>query len=114
MHRNGADLNVTAVSITAALLAIIAPVMHLGQPVQLIAVLGGILAGPGGLAARLATKSPWAECLLIGLAANVATLMVISLGAADLHLWYPGIELIIPVMTCLLGIALITRGRVNA
>jgi hypothetical protein len=109
MHRNGVGLAVTAVSIATALLAIIAPVMHMGQPIQLIAVLGGILLGPGSLACRLATESRWGECLLIGLAVNVATLMMISLGAVDLHLWHPGIELIIPVTTCLLGIALVRR-----
>jgi hypothetical protein len=109
MHRNGADLTVSTASIATALLAVIAPVMHVGQPIQLIAVLGGVLLGPGSLACRLMTKSRWAECLLIGVAANIATLMMISLGAVDLHLWHPGIELIIPVMTCLLGIALMRR-----
>lgn len=114
MHRNGADLTVAAVSIATALLAIIAPARHMGQPVQLIAVIGGILLGPGSLACRLATKSRWTECLLIGVAVNIATLMMLSLGAVDLHVWHPGIELIIPVVTCLLSIALVrteSRGR---
>jgi hypothetical protein len=103
--------NVTIATVAAALavLAIAAPAMSIGQPVQFLATLGGILLGPGALACRLATGSRWTECLILGLAIDVAALMVLALTAVAVHFWQPKVELIIPAATCVLAIVLYRR-----
>jgi uncharacterized membrane protein YoaK (UPF0700 family) len=109
MSNNRTDVTVITASAMLAVLAIVAPVISIGQPIQFIATLGGILLGPGSLACRLATRSQWAECLLIGLALNIAALMLLALAAVALHFWHPKIELIIPAVTCVLAILLYSR-----
>jgi hypothetical protein len=102
-------LAIITTSAVVAVLAIVAPLLSIGQPIQFIAVFGGILLGPGSLAYRLATGSKWAECLTVGVALNIAALMMVALVAVALHLWHPKVELIIPAVTCGLAIVLYRR-----
>jgi hypothetical protein len=104
-----ADVTAATAAAVLAVLAIAAPVMSMGQPVQFLAVLGGILLGPGALACRLATGSRWGECLMVGVAVDIAALMVLALTAVAVHFWHPKVELIIPAVTCVLAIVLYRR-----
>ena len=56
MSNNRIDVTIITASGLLAVLAIAAPILSIGQPIQFLAVLGGILLGPGGLAYRLATS----------------------------------------------------------
>lgn len=109
MSNNRIDVTVITASGVLAVVAIVAPVIGIGQPIQFLAVLGGILLGPGGLAYRLATGSKWGECLIVGITLNIAALMVLALVAIAVHFWHPKVELIIPVATCVLAVLLYRR-----
>ena len=113
MNSNRTDITIIVASAALAILAIVMPVINIGQPIQFIAALCGILLGPGCLAYRLATGSKWGECLMVGLAVNVAALMMLALVSVSLHLWHPKIELAIPVATCVLAIVLYRRRNQN-
>ena len=113
MNSNRTEITVIAASAVLAILAIAMPVIDVGQPIQFIAALGGILLGPGCLAYRLATGSRWGECLMVGLAVNVAALMMLALVSVSLHVWHPKIELAIPATTCVLAIVLYRRRNRN-
>ena len=113
MNSDRTDLTIITASSVVAVLAIAAAILGIGQPIQFIAALGGILLGPGCLAYRLATGSRWGECLMVGLAVNVAALMMLALVSVALHLWHPKIELVIPATTCVLAIALYRRRNQN-
>ena len=113
MNSKRTEIAIIAGSAVLAILAIAMPVINVGQPVQFIAALGGILFGPGCLAYRLATASRWGECLMVGLAVNVAALMMLALVSVSLHLWHPKIELAIPATTCVLAIVLYRRRDQN-
>lgn len=104
-----ADVTITAMAAALAVLAIAAPAVSIGQPVQLLATLGALLLGPGALAYRIATGSRWIECLIVGVAIDIAALMVLALTAVAVHSWHPKVELIIPAATCVLAIALYRR-----
>jgi len=104
-----ADVTIATVAAALAVLAIAAPAMSIGQPVQFLATLGGILLGPGALAYRIATGSRWIECLIVGVAIDIAALMVLALTAVAVHFWHPKVELIIPAATCVLAIVLYRR-----
>ena len=104
------DLIILSAAAVLAAAAIAAPVLGAGQPVALLAVLGGILLGPGSLGYRLATGSKWAECLTIGVALNVAAVMLLALVAVAVHFWHPKVELVIPLATCVLAAVLYRRG----
>ncbi|TVZ07108.1 hypothetical protein EAS64_07280 [Trebonia kvetii] len=110
MTNDRTGVTIVTASTVVAVLAIAAPIIGIGQPIQFVATLGGILLGPGSLAYRLATGSKWSECLMVGVALNFSTLMLLALTAVVLHFWHPMIELIIPAATCLLAI-LLTRRR---
>ena len=109
MSNNRIDVTIITASGLLAVLAIAAPILSIGQPIQFLAVLGGILLGPGGLAYRLATGSKWGECLIVGVTLNIAALMVLALVAVAVHFWHPKVELIIPAVTCVLAIVLYRR-----
>lgn len=109
MSSNRADVTAVATSAVLAILAIVAPLISVGQPIQFIATLGGVILGPGSLAYRLVTGAKWAECLMVGLALNIAALMMLALVTVALHFWHPKVELIIPAVTCLLAIVLYRR-----
>ena len=113
MNSNRTEISIIAASSVLAILAIAMPVINVGQPIQFIASLGGVLLGPGCLAYRLATGSRWGECLMVGLAVNVAALMMLALVSVSLHLWHPKIELAIPATTCVLAIVLHRRRNQN-
>src|SRR5579863_888337 len=102
MSNNRTDVTIITASGVLAVVAIVAPVIGIGQPIEFLAVLGGILLGPGGLAYRLGTGSKWGECLMVGTTLNIASLMVLALVAVAVHFWHPKVELIIPVATCVL------------
>lgn len=106
---NRTTLTIIITSAVVAVLAIMTPLLNVGQPTQFIAVFGGVLLGPGSLAYRLATGSKWTECLTVGVALNLAALMMVALVAVALHFWHPKVELIIPVVTCGLAIVLYRR-----
>jgi uncharacterized membrane protein YoaK (UPF0700 family) len=106
MDNSRADVTVITASAVLAVLAIVVPIISIGQPIQFIATLGGILLGPGSLAYRLATRAKWNDCLMLGVALNIAILMVLALAAVAFHFWHPKVELIIPASTCVLAIAL--------
>lgn len=110
MSNNRTDVTIITASGVLAVVAIVAPLIGIGQPIQFLAVLGGILLGPGGLAYRLATGSKWGECLMVGITLNIAALMVLALVAIAVHFWHPKVELIIPVATCVLAVLLYRRG----
>jgi hypothetical protein len=108
------DLTIITVSAVLAVLAIVTPIIRVGGPIQFLAVLGGILLGPGGLAYRLATGSSWGQCLMVGLALNIAALAMLALAIIAVHFWHPKVELIIPAVTCLLAVVLYRRhGQVD-
>jgi hypothetical protein len=109
MSDNRIDVTIITVSGALAVLAIVAPVVSIGQPIQFLATLGGILLGPGSLAYRLATGAKWSECLMVGITLNIAALMMLALVAVAIHFWHPKVELIIPLATCVLAIALFRR-----
>jgi phosphatidylserine synthase len=109
MTGNRTGVTIVTASAVVAVLAMVTPLVGAGQPAQLIAVLGGVILGPGSLAYRLATGSAWAECLTIGVALNLAAVMMIALAAVSLHFWHPKIELIIPAVTCALAVVLYRR-----
>ena len=109
MNSNRTDAAIIYVSAAVAVLAIAAPLIKIGQPVQFLVVLGGILAGPGSLAYRLLSKAKWPECLMVGLALNVAALMVIGFAIVAVNFWHPKVELLIPVTTCVLALVLYRR-----
>jgi phosphatidylserine synthase len=46
---------------------------------------------------------------MVGVALNIAALMVIALVTIALHFWHPKIELIIPVTTCVLAVLIYSR-----
>ncbi len=105
------DQTIIAMSAVLAGLAIATPIIGVGGPIQFTSVLGGVLLGPGALAYRLATGSTWGQCLMVGLALNIAALAVLALVIVALHFWHPKVELIIPAATVLLAIALDWRQR---
>lgn len=109
MNDNRTEVTILIASAVVAVLAIVTPIIGIGQPIQFLATLGGILLGPGSLAYRLATGAKWSECLMVGLGLNIAALMMLALTAVVLHFWHPKIELIIPVVTCMLAVALYRR-----
>lgn len=113
MRNSRADLTIILVSVVLAVVAILADVIGIGQPIQFLVSLAALLLGPGALAYRLATGSKWSECLMVGLAVNIAALMVLSLTVVALHFWHPKVELIIPVATCVLAIVLYRRGEAD-
>jgi hypothetical protein len=104
-----ADVTVAVAAAVLAVLATAASAVSMGQPVQLLAALGAILLGPGALACRLTTGSRWSECLMVGVAIDVAALMVLALTAVAAHFWHPEVELIIPAATCVLAVVLYRR-----
>jgi hypothetical protein len=106
MNSNRAVIYVSA---AIAVLAIAATLIKIGQPVQFLAALGGILAGPGSLAYRLLAKAKWPECLMVGLALNVAALMVVAFAIVAVNFWHPKVELLIPATTCVLALVLYRR-----
>ena len=103
------DLTIITTSAVLAALAIATPIIGVGGPIQFTSVLGGVLLGPGALAYRLATGSAWGQCLMVGLALNIAALAVLALVIVAAHFWHPKVELIIPLATVLLAIALYGR-----
>lgn len=105
------DLTIITTSAALAVLAIVTPIISVGGPIQFIAVLGGVVLGPGCLAYRLATDSTWGQCLMVGLALNIAALAMLALVIIAVHFWHPKVELIIPAVTCLLAVALYRRHR---
>jgi hypothetical protein len=113
MKSTRADLAIITISAVLAVLAIVTPILRVGGSIQFIAVLGGILLGPGALAYRLATGSSWGQCLMVGLALNVAALAVLALTIVGIHFWHPKVELVIPAATCLLAIVLYQHLRRN-
>jgi hypothetical protein len=106
MSDNRTEAIIVTASAVLAVLAIVTPVLDVGQPIQFIAVFGGVLLGPGSLAYRLSTGSKWVECLMVGVALNFAAVMIVGLMAVAFHFWHPKVELIIPAATCVLAIAL--------
>jgi membrane protein implicated in regulation of membrane protease activity len=46
---------------------------------------------------------------MVGVALNIAALMIVALLAVALHFWHPKVELIIPAVTCVLAIVLYKR-----
>ena len=109
MSNNRIDVAIVTASVVLAMLAIFADIIAIGQPIQFVATLGGILLGPGNLACRLSSNSKWSECLMVGVAVNVAALMLLALTAVALHFWHPKLELIIPAATCVLAVVLYRR-----
>ena len=109
MSDDRTGVTVVAASALVAVLALAAPLLSIGQPVELLAVLGGILLGPGSLACRLATGAKWPDCLMIGVAVNIAGLMLLALVAIAVHFWQPKVELVIPLTTLVLALALYRR-----
>jgi uncharacterized membrane protein YoaK (UPF0700 family) len=109
MNDNRTEVTIVTASAVLAVLAIVTPLLNIGQPIQFIAVFGGILLGPGSLAYRLATGSKWSECLMVGVALNISALMIVALVAVALHFWHPKVELIIPAVTCVLAMVLYNR-----
>jgi hypothetical protein len=118
MYRDGGvikstriDLTIITTSAVLAVLAIVTPIISVGGPIQFVTVFGGVVLGPGSLAYRLATGSKWGQCLMVGLALNIAALAMLALVIIAIHFWHPKVELIIPAVTCLLAIALYRRHR---
>jgi hypothetical protein len=109
MNSDRTDLTIITASSVVAVLAIAAAILSIGQPIQFLATLGGVLLGPGALAYRLATGAKWGECLMIGLGINISALMLLALTAVVLHSWHPKIELLIPAATFLLAVVLYKR-----
>lgn len=104
------DVIIIAVFALVAVLAIVAPLAQLISPYRFLATFGGILFGPGALAYRLATGRRWVECLTVGVAIDVATVMVLGLALVSAHLWYPtAFELLIPLTAFLLSAILLIR-----
>jgi hypothetical protein len=104
------DIAVIAVCVLVATLAIALPLIRVGTAAQAVAVFGGVLLGPGGLAYRWATGRPWSECLAIGAAINVASVMLLSLLLVSAHFWHPlPFELLIPLATWALSAAFLRR-----
>lgn len=111
MKSDRVTVTIVATSSGIAVLAIAAAVIDIGQPLQFLATLGGVLLGPGALAYRLATRSNWTQCLMVGLALNAAAVMLLGLTTVAIHFWHPKVELIIPLITCVLAIALYRGDR---
>ena len=111
MNSNRTDVTIIITSAVLAVLAIAASVLGIGQPIQLLVTLGGIMLGPGGLAYRLMTGARWGECLKVGVAINIAALMVLGLTTVAIHFWHPKVELLIPLSTCVLAGVLYRRVR---
>jgi hypothetical protein len=109
MSDHQTEVTIVTASAVLAVLAIAAPLLSIGQPIQAFAAFGGIILGPGGLAYRITTGAKWPECLMVGVALNIAALMVIALVAIALHFWHPKVELIIPVTTCVLATLIYSR-----
>lgn len=111
MSSNRTDVTIISASAVFAVLAILAALLNIGQPIQLFATLGAIAFGPGGLAYRLVTGARWGECLIIGLSLNIAALMTLGLMVIIIHFWHPRVELLIPLATCVLVAVLYRRGN---
>lgn len=111
MTNDRIDITIINISAVLAILAMAATVANIGQPIQLFAAMGGILLGPGALAYRLATGSEWNECVMVGVAINVAILMMLAFAAVAVNFWHPKIELLIPFATCVLAITLHRRRK---
>lgn len=109
MTNSRADATIITASVVLAIVAILVDLSAIGEPVQFPATLAALLLGPGSLAYRLVTGSKWSECLMVGLAVNIAALMVLSLTVVALNFWHPKVELIIPAATCVLAIVLYRR-----
>ena len=104
-----ADVVMIAAFALVAALAIVTPLTLTASPIRVLAAFGGILLGPGGLACRAAGR-PWAECLAIGVAINVAVVMVLGLLLVSVGLWHPvPFELLIPVTTLGLSAVLLRK-----
>ncbi len=82
-------VGIIAIFISAATLAILAPLIQAAGPFRFLATLGGIILGPGALVYRLTTVRPWAECLTVGIAINVAAVMLLGLSLVSLRFWHP-------------------------
>jgi hypothetical protein len=96
----------------AASLAIVSNIFAIGPSLRLFATIAGILLGPGALIYRIVTRSGWVECVAVGVAINVASLMVLGLFSVTAHFWHPiRLELLIPLITVLLAIVLLERIR---
>jgi len=104
MNRDRIDVPIIVGFALVAAIAALAPLVHVSAPLRLLAVLSGILFGPGGLAYRLATEGPWTECLTIGIAINIAIVMLLALSLVSAHFWYPiPFEVLIPLSTLILS-----------
>lgn len=100
---------ITTFALVSAL-AIIAPLTQMATPLRFLATFGGILLGPGGLAYRLATRLSWPESLTIGVAINVAIVMLLALLLVSVHLWHPiQFELLLPITTFVLSCVLLRK-----
>jgi hypothetical protein len=105
-----ADVAVIAAFALVAVLAMVAPLTQTISPFRFIAVFAGILLGPGALAYRLATGRRWTECLTVGVAINVAAVMMLGLALVSAHFWQPvGFELLIPLTAFLLSMVLLRK-----
>jgi hypothetical protein len=105
-----ADRTVIVLFALAAVLAIAAPLIGMGTPVRPVAIFCGILLGPAGLAYRLASGRGWTECLSVGAAINIALVMLLGELLVAIHFWHPiPFEVLIPIMTCILCVALARR-----
>lgn len=104
------DITIIGTSAAVAVLAIATSLLSIGQPLQLLAALGAVAFGPGALAYRLITGARWSQCLMVGVAVNIAALMVLALTIVAVHFWHPKVELLIPLATCVLSGVLYRRG----
>ena len=106
------DLAIIITFACIAALAVIASVIRIPLPFRLFAAIGGVLLGPGTLACRLATGCGWIECITVGVAINVAIVMMLGLSLVSAHFWHPlPFELLIPLATFLLSITLLLKER---
>jgi hypothetical protein len=99
---------IAAFALVAAL-AIVAPLTQMAI-FRFLATFGGIILGPGCLACRLASGCSWIESLTVGIAINVATVMLLGLFLVSIKFWYPiPFEILIPLTTFLLSGVLLRR-----
>lgn len=104
------DVAIIVTFACVAMLAMVTPVIGISPSLRVFATVCGVLLGPGILAYRLATKSSWGECFAIGVTINVAILMLLALFAVTDHYWHTlRLELLIPLTTLLLALALLQR-----
>jgi uncharacterized membrane protein len=97
-----ADVGTIAIFALVAALATVGPFTHMAA-FRFLATFAGILLGPGGLACRLATRSSWIESLTIGIAINVAIVMLLGLFLVSVNFWHPIMcEILVPLTTFVL------------